>query len=210
MKKQNLKITTLAIALSVVGMFTSCEQEETLLNEETTVKVKEEVSPELSARAPFLSGVSRYFQGGGNSLHTYRVSRVGANVGSREGVPFKLGIYNKAVTATPPSGTTQLFFLLSPGNRDFLLTTNVGERNTLLRQRWRNVSEYNLYEREDPRRRILILNESSYIHTSGGSGRVKLYRFYGASNTDHLFTTNYQEGINAGYIYEGVTGWVHR
>ncbi len=86
MKKKNLKITTLAIALSVVGMFTSCEQEETLLNEENTVK--EKVSPELSARAPFLSGVSRYFQGGGNSLHTYRVSRVGANVGSREGVPF--------------------------------------------------------------------------------------------------------------------------
>ncbi len=121
-----------------------------------------------------------------------------------------MGIYNKAVTATPPAGTIQLFFLLSPGNRDFLLTTNVGERNTLLRQRWRNVSEYNLYEREDPCRRILILNEFSYIHTFGGSGRVKLYRFYGASNTYHLFTTNYQEGVNAGYTYEGVTGWVHR
>ncbi len=210
MKKQNLKITALAIALSVVGTFTSCEQEETVLNEETSIEVKEKTPLEVSQRAPFLSGVSRYFQGGGNSLHTYRVSRVGSSVGRREGVPFKLGIYNKMTNPTPPAGTTQLFFLVSPGNRDFLLTTNVGEKNTLLRLRWRNVSEYNLYERENPRRPILILNESAYIHTSGGSGRVKLYRFYGASNTDHLFTTNYQEGVNAGYNYEGVTGWVHR
>jgi hypothetical protein len=35
-----------------------------------------------------------------------------------------------------------------------------------------------------------------------------LYRFYHSGITDHFYTTDYNEGINAGYTYEGVVGYV--
>jgi len=209
MKTIKSKIVTLAFAIGTLAVFTSCNDEEPLVEETSTTETTELEPKELSSRSVGLMGVSRYYLGGANSIHTYRVGNVGVAVGRREGVPFKLGIYNKLITPTPPSGTKQVFFLLSPGNRDFLLTTSVTERNNVIRRGWRNLSEYNFRDREFRSGRI-IFNQSAYIHTSGGSGRVKLYRFYGQSNTDHLYTTNYNEGVNAGYIYEGVIGWVHR
>ncbi len=209
MKTIKLKTAVLALTLSALGVFTSCEKnEENLLEEPSVIENSELENSNFKSRAA-LMGVSRYFLGGANSLHTYKVGNIGIGLGRREGVLFKLGTYNKLVTPRPPAGTKQVFFLLSPGNRDFLLTTNTTERNNLLRLRWRNLSEFNFRDREIANGTVLF-NQSVYIHSSGGSGRVKLHRFYGASNSDHLFTTNYQEGVNAGYIYEGVIGWVHR
>ncbi|SNR14839.1 hypothetical protein [Tenacibaculum jejuense] len=209
MKTINFKTGFLALTLSTMGLLTSCEQQETLIEDPNVVEVSDvEIETTTLQNRTTLMGVGRFFLGGANSLHTYRVGNIGANLGRREGVPFKLGIFNKVSTPTPPAGTKQLFFLLSPGNRDFVLTTSASERNTLQRRRWRNVSEFNFQDRESGSGRLLF-NQSAFIHNSGGSGRVKLYRFYGSSNTDHLYTTNYQEGVNAGYAFEGVVGWVH-
>lgn len=49
-----------------------------------------------------------------------------------------------------------------------------------------------------------------YIYDSQFAGTVPLYRFYSPLNQDHLTTTNYVEGINAGYTLEGVLGYVPR
>ncbi|TCI85206.1 hypothetical protein [Tenacibaculum sp. M341] len=204
MKTQILKVRAIALMTVAFGVFTSCEKNEETVIDETSVVEETVVTSKVQTKTS-LVGVRRYFLGGANSIHTYRVSNIGAAIGRYEGMPFKLGIYNNRITPTPPSGTRKLYFLISPGNRDFLMTTNVTERNNVRRAGWKDVSEFNFVERDR-----LLLNESAYIHTSGGSGRVKLYRFYGSSNSDHLFTTNYQEGVNAGYAYEGTIGWVHR
>lgn len=52
------------------------------------------------------------------------------------------------------------------------------------------------------------VNEGSYgyVHDSQVSGSIPLYRFFGGS--DHLITTNYQEGVNAGYRLESIEGYV--
>lgn len=41
------------------------------------------------------------------------------------------------------------------------------------------------------------------------NGTIPLYRFYNSAYTDHFYSTNYQEGINAGYVYEGIIGYVY-
>ncbi|WP_299253164.1 hypothetical protein [uncultured Aquimarina sp.] len=93
------------------------------------------------------------------------------------------------------------FFLLAPGNKDFVMTTSGAEKSNLLRRGFRDDSVKALYEN---------IKKASYIHNNAGNGRVKLYRFYGSSYTDHLYTTNYNEGINAGYAYEGAVGYIYR
>ena len=52
-------------------------------------------------------------------------------------------------------------------------------------------------------------NEGRYgfVYSSGGSGRNSLYRFANPSG-DHLITSTYAEGVNAGYRYEGPLGFV--
>ena len=209
MKTTKLKTIIITAMVLTAGVFTSCETEDVLLNENNDISLDEttsikEVENTASSRT-YYSRVSRYFLGGANSIHTYTVGFVGNRLGSRESTPFQLGLYEKLVTPTPPAGTRQLFFLRSPGSRDFLLTTNTGERSRLLGSGWRDFSEYREIEGSE----VLDI-QASFIHTSGGGGRVQLHRFYGVANTDHLFTINYQEGINAGYRYEGVTGWVYR
>ncbi len=46
------------------------------------------------------------------------------------------------------------------------------------------------------------------IYSTQISDSTPLYRFFLQSSGDHLITTNYQEGISAGYSYEGVLGYV--
>lgn len=47
-----------------------------------------------------------------------------------------------------------------------------------------------------------------YAATSQVGNLVPLYRFYKVSTADHLTTINYSEGVNGGYTYEGVLGYV--
>jgi len=45
-----------------------------------------------------------------------------------------------------------------------------------------------------------------YVRSSAVTGTIPLYRFY--KNGDHLVTTNYNEGVVAGYAYEYILGHV--
>ncbi|WP_108804326.1 hypothetical protein [Aquimarina sp. Aq107] len=195
--KSKLKLSILSTAIFTVLTFISCEKEE--IQSESTVLEDLETTSEINGKATAISPVSRYYSGGSNTVHTYRVLNLGVGIGTYEGRPFKLGTfdYNQSV----PSGTKQVFFLLAPGNKDFVMTTSGSEQFSLLRKGWKDYSVRTLYGN---------IKKAAYIHNSAGSGRVKLYRFYGSSNTDHLYTTNYNEGISAGYSYEGVIGYVHR
>ncbi len=47
-----------------------------------------------------------------------------------------------------------------------------------------------------------------YIYNASFSGSAPLFRFYLASTGDHLETTNYNEGIAAGYAFETTLGYV--
>jgi len=46
-----------------------------------------------------------------------------------------------------------------------------------------------------------------WISSADRAGFTPLYRFY-SGHSDHLATTNYAEGVNAGWIYEGILGYV--
>lgn len=74
--------------------------------------------------------------------------------------------------------------LLALGNVDYVMTTNFSKASALRRNGWRDYSNWAYFG----------ASQSAYIHSSRGSGRVKLYRFYGSSSTDHLYTTNFAEG----------------
>lgn len=47
-----------------------------------------------------------------------------------------------------------------------------------------------------------------YVYQNGGAGLTALYRFYDYANGDHLETTVYSEGVNAGLHLEGILGYV--
>ncbi|WP_156306668.1 hypothetical protein [Novosphingobium sp. AAP1] len=47
-----------------------------------------------------------------------------------------------------------------------------------------------------------------YAADNSSSGLVPLYRFHNSSATDFLTTETYDEGVNAGYVYEGILGYV--
>lgn len=180
--------------------FTSCDAENDELIPEQVLEENTESIDLQSKSSISQTQVGRYYSGGGNTLHTYKVANVGTGIGTFEGRPFKLGLRNTPASANPPSGTSRLYFLLAPGNRDFLLTTSSQERSNVLRRGWRDLSTWSIYN----------YSQSAVIYRSGGSGRVKLYRFYNSPQSDHLFTTNYHEGVNAGLTYEGVVGYVYR
>jgi len=46
-----------------------------------------------------------------------------------------------------------------------------------------------------------------YVYASQETGTIPLYRFY-KSSFGHFFTTNYQEGVNAGLTYEGIACYI--
>lgn len=47
-----------------------------------------------------------------------------------------------------------------------------------------------------------------FAATSQLTGTVPLHRFYRANTADHLTTVNYNEGVQNGYTYEGILGYV--
>ena len=47
-----------------------------------------------------------------------------------------------------------------------------------------------------------------YAAAAQSGNLVPLYRFYKGNTKDHLITVNYSEGVNGGYAYEGVLGYV--
>jgi hypothetical protein len=47
-----------------------------------------------------------------------------------------------------------------------------------------------------------------YVYASQVAGSIPLYRFFLPGHGDHLETTNFSEGANAGYAFEGVLGYV--
>lgn len=46
-----------------------------------------------------------------------------------------------------------------------------------------------------------------FISSAPRAGFTALYRFYKAADRDHLDTTDYQEGVNAGYSYQATIGY---
>jgi hypothetical protein len=50
--------------------------------------------------------------------------------------------------------------------------------------------------------------EGVVFASATGYATAPLYRFYHSVMRDHFYSTNYNEGINAGYAYEGVVGYV--
>ena len=55
-----------------------------------------------------------------------------------------------------------------------------------------------------------LINEGifGYASDSASSGLVPLYRFHNSNATDFLITESYNEGENAGFVYEGILGYV--
>lgn len=53
------------------------------------------------------------------------------------------------------------------------------------------------------------ITEGDYgkIYSTQVPNSVPLYRFNSLKNGDHLTTTNYNEGISAGYKFEGILGY---
>ena len=49
----------------------------------------------------------------------------------------------------------------------------------------------------------------SVLSDGSAPGSVPLYRFWHGGVGDHFYTTNWWEGANAGYSYEGIFGWVY-
>ncbi len=46
-----------------------------------------------------------------------------------------------------------------------------------------------------------------YVSNQPRTGYQDIYRFFDATLADHLTTTNFQEGVDAGYAYEGILGY---
>ncbi len=191
-QKTLVKIATLLVVS--IFLFTSCDRDD-LDTAPETAHSKVEITPDTQtsskASAVVNESVYRFYQGGATSVHTYKTeSGSGYALGRREGVAF----------VTPTSQTSAgvdrskynfLWFLLHPNLKDFVMTTNSREFWNLKNNGWRNVTYKYIHIQKGP-----------------GNGTRKLYRFYDPANSDHLFTKNYSEGVNAGLKYEGVVGWV--
>jgi len=215
MKKQTFKL----LILAVIGFTSliSCEKDElttfdedkVIKNEKSNVTTPDEIEKNNS-RFPGLHNVRRYYAGPPYTSYSYKLdgTTIGASFGAHQGPRFKL---NTIDTRLPvPSGTRQLYLLHNKAKHDFMFTTNISERNTIMATGgWydRSIGVYSNYYEDGPRptRR----REKVYIHMRPGNGLSKLYRFYdNAGQSIHLFTTNYQEGVSKGYKLEGVIGYV--
>ncbi len=192
--RNNLLLPIITILFLNIFLFTSCEKEDQDLLTEATIN-QQEITPDtqVTEKASGITNerVYRNYQGGSYSVHTYKTqSGTGYALGRREGIAF--------VTPTSPTSAgvdrnkyNFLWFLLHPERKDFVLTTSSSEFWTLKNSGWRNVTY-----------KYILIQKSS------GNGTSKLYRFYDVANSDHLYTKNYSEGVNAGLKYEGVVGWV--
>ena len=190
MKKTKFLISILSFAFAICLLLTSCESENDDLPLEQ-VPNKTENNINAKSRALSSQNVYRYYSGGSASLHTYKTQGgQGIGIGSREGISFRTTVAGSH-REIDFNTYNELYFLLHPRKIDFVLTTSPTEILTLISKGWKDVSR-------------LVL-----IYKNPGNGRKKLHRFYHTRNSDHLFTKNYSEGINAGYKYEGVTGWVY-
>lgn len=191
------RILTMVI-ISVFGLI-SCEVDESTEEVLNSIETAELTEPDDSLeeigaknRAALANqNVRRYYAGGSSTMHTYKVASAGAAIGSYEGIAFSTPVIASG-GAYDTNKYNILYFLLHPQNKDFIMTTSATEFWNLKRKGWRNLT----YGRP-------------LIQKGAGSGAKKLYRFYGVSNSDHLFTKNYSEGVNAGYQYEGVVGYVN-
>lgn len=192
---KNTFLSSFAILLfTITFSFTSCEKDEHEVNPDQNSN-QTEITPDtkITGKAGGFTNekVYRYYQGGSSSLHTYRTqSGTGSAIGRREGIAFTIP------TSASSSGVDRnkynfLWFLLHPQQKDFILTTSSSEFWNLRRQGWKNVTY-----------KYILIQKGS------GNGAKKLYRFYDTKNSDHLFTKNYTEGVNAGLKYEGTVGWV--
>ncbi len=189
MKKTKFLLSILSIVFTAV-ILTSCETEDNDELPPEQILDETEITTKASIRS---ENVYRYYSGGSASLHTYKTqSGVGVGIGRREGIAFRTPITTNPDLINDSVYDT-MYFMLHPQRKDFVLVTDIGEFLNLVNSGWRDVSG-----------RTFVL-----IHKRPGNGRKKLYRFYNPINSDHLFTKSYAEGVNAGLIYEGVTGWVY-
>ncbi len=205
MKNHKFLFQIITLAFFISFSFTSCELEKDSLEEELVtveepildngelenLNTNDDVYKESTSRRLTNQSARRYFSGGSQSLHTYKLARSGASIGAYEGIAFSTPVISRG-TAYDPNKFATLLFLLHPENKDFIMTTSGTEFRSLRRSGWVNKSYYR-----------------SLIQKGPGSGKVPLYRFYSSSNSDHLFTKSYAEGINAGYKYEGIVGYVN-
>lgn len=190
MKKTKFLVSILNLTFVICLLLTSCESENEELPLEQVSNATEN-SSNTKLRALSSQNVYRYYSGGSASLHTYKTQGgQGIGIGRREGVSFRTDVA-RSRREIDFNTYNELYFLLHPRKIDFVLTTSPTEILTLISKGWKDVSR-------------LVL-----IHKKPGNGRKKLYRFYNTQHSDHLYTKNYSEGINAGYKYEGVTGWVY-
>jgi hypothetical protein len=93
-------------------------------------------------------------------------------------------------------------------NVAFIVYTSPPDADYRLLYRCR-VSSQDHFVSEDPNCEGTV-NEGSYgyVSTIPRSGLVPIYRFYKNSQTDHLTTKDYNEGVSWGAAYEGIQGYV--
>ncbi|AXT62557.1 hypothetical protein D1816_20065 [Aquimarina sp. AD10] len=192
--KTNKFLFSIFTSFLISIVFISCEVEESTIPAEQIVKDADLNSNETTGKSSLRrENVYRYYSGGSQTMHTYKTrSGNGIGIGSSEGISFSTPVTTN-VNSVNSNEFNVLFFMLHPQRKDFVIGSGVGEFLDLKGKGWRDVSGRNYV----------------LIHKKPGNGRKKLHRFYGVANSDHIYTKNYAEGINAGYRYEGVTGWVY-
>ncbi|KAG6830308.1 hypothetical protein H0H87_008559 [Tephrocybe sp. NHM501043] len=98
----------------------------------------------------------------------------------------------QARTCGDPTTTVPLFRAYSAANTDHLYTTNATEIQSVVKA--------GTYTDEGTVGRIFATQEL---------GTVPFYRFYSIPLTDHFYTTDESEGLDAGYAFEGIVGYVY-
>lgn len=53
----------------------------------------------------------------------------------------------------------------------------------------------------------VVIGRVGYVYGGQRTGTIPIYRFFNRTNGDHLVTTNYAEGEQSGYAYEGKLGF---
>ena len=195
----------LICALMISSISCSTDEIATSENENLSLELKDEINEStlddpnpadqangrLSPSSSFtLRPFRRYYAGGSLTVHTYNYQNIGTAIGSFEGTAYTTWVAPLSATFNT-SAFNETFHLIHPQNKDFIITTSVSEAVRLQRSGWR-----------------LLNGQRSLIQKSNSQSVRPLYRFYNSAASDHLFTTNFSEGSNAGYRYEGRVGYV--